>query len=331
MVSLLLAQQQRGHGAVTPVGQEWTNQQISDILSSPIENVDTHWPLIQNAMANNGTAQRLHKVGALATIGVEDRAFEPIDEYGSDAYFFYMYDINSPDANRRVVARQLGNIFPGDGVKFHGRGELQLTGRDNYRYGGQAIGVDLENNPELANDPWNAAQLFVWFFNKKGIWDQCLAQNWLSVRYLVNGGYTGIRDFMSYVMSFTYLNAIEDWRVLALSDGASHWGDPYTWDGELPGGFDCSGFAKYEYGITGRPLTSYTDAAFDETNPLSEDRAVPCDLVFYEYDDPSQPGVKYPHMGLWLDQNRTLDSRGGVGVGIHAHLGHGVRHVRRYP
>ena len=44
----------------------------------------------------------------------------------------------------------LGNIEPGDGARYHGRGPLQLTGRSNYRHYGQVLGLPLETHPELA-------------------------------------------------------------------------------------------------------------------------------------------------------------------------------------
>ncbi len=47
----------------------------------------------------------------------------------------------------------LGNIFPGDGPRFKGRGYVQITGRANYRKFGKRFDMDLEGNPTLALDP----------------------------------------------------------------------------------------------------------------------------------------------------------------------------------
>jgi putative chitinase len=50
-------------------------------------------------------------------------------------------------------AKQLGNTKPGDGFRYRGGGFLQTTGRDNYRRMGAKIGEDLENRPELIENP----------------------------------------------------------------------------------------------------------------------------------------------------------------------------------
>lgn len=76
-----------------------------------------------------------------------DTRMQPIKEYGSARYFFEMYD---KDGRRPAVARQLGNTQRGDGVRFHGRGFVQLTGRRNYQDWSNRLGVDLVGNPDLA-------------------------------------------------------------------------------------------------------------------------------------------------------------------------------------
>ena len=55
----------------------------------------------------------------------------------------------------------LGNTQPGDGVRFKGRGYVQITGRRNYTDWSNRLGVDLVGNPELAENPDIAAQILV--------------------------------------------------------------------------------------------------------------------------------------------------------------------------
>ena len=87
----------------------------------------------------------------------------------SKNYFTHEYDITSKPAK----AKMLGNVKPkthkyvGDGATYHGRGFIQLTGRYNYREAGRALGLDLENHPELASEPANAAKIAVWYWKTK--------------------------------------------------------------------------------------------------------------------------------------------------------------------
>ncbi len=87
----------------------------------------------------------------LATVLKEtDWTMQPIHEKGGDAYFKRRYD---PEGQNPKIARRLGNTQPGDGVRFHGRGLVQITGRDNYARFSRHLNVDLLGNPDLALDP----------------------------------------------------------------------------------------------------------------------------------------------------------------------------------
>ncbi len=119
-----------------------------------------------------------------------DKKMQPIKEYGSDAYFFRMYDI---EGQRPDVARDLGNTQPGDGVKFHGRGYVQLTGRRNYQDMSNRLGVDLVSNPELALETDVAARIIFegmidGSFTGKKLSDYFnpTTENWKQARRIVN-------------------------------------------------------------------------------------------------------------------------------------------------
>lgn len=107
----------------------------------------------------------------LATAWLETaHTMQPIKEYGGNAYFHKMYDING---SRPKVARQLGNTQPGDGAKYPGRGYVQLTGRDNYAKASKKFKVDFLGYPDKVMQKEYALPIFFtgmeegWFTGKK--------------------------------------------------------------------------------------------------------------------------------------------------------------------
>jgi predicted chitinase len=92
----------------------------------------------------------------------------------------------------------LGNTQPGDGRRFKGRGPLQLTGRDNYRRAGQALGIDLENNPELAARMDVGFRVAAWYFSTRGVTEAANAGNFRRATQLINGGQNGAADRERY-------------------------------------------------------------------------------------------------------------------------------------
>ncbi|MFK8328427.1 hypothetical protein M2D63_000205 [Pseudomonas sp. BJa5] len=96
-----------------------------------------------------------------------------------------------PSGFERYEGRSaLGNVEPGDGAKFRGRGYLMITGRANYQRYGEALDIDLVESPDKAAEPAVAAAILVRFFkDKEERFVQALAQNDLArVRRLVSGG-----------------------------------------------------------------------------------------------------------------------------------------------
>jgi putative chitinase len=87
-----------------------------------------------------------------------------------------------------------GNEESGDGWKYHGRGLIQLTGRENYERCGKAINVDLTSQPNLLVDPHYAAMSAGWFWNKTGLNALADTQDYDTMTKRINGGLIGLDD-----------------------------------------------------------------------------------------------------------------------------------------
>lgn len=88
----------------------------------------------------------------------------------------------------------LGNDHLGDGYRFRGRGLIQVTGRANYRRMGQALGVDLEANPELLAAPAAAATSAACFWQAHALNEYADADQFEKITRRINGGLNGLDD-----------------------------------------------------------------------------------------------------------------------------------------
>lgn len=152
---------------------------------------------VSQALKDVGIFSDLVLIGALATVRVEvGRAFLPVEEIASGAAYENRHD--------------LGNYCPGDGVKYKGRGFIQLTGRANYTAYGKLLNIDLVCHPELALDPTVASKILAEYFKDRGCDIACNAQNWTLVREKVNGGDNGLSLFLNIVSQYQAASAINN-------------------------------------------------------------------------------------------------------------------------
>ena len=104
---------------------------------------------------------------------------------------------HNPEAiANKVYGGRMGNgqEETGDGWKYHGRGLIQLTGKENYANCGSGIGVDLLSNPNLLNTPEYAALSAGWFWNKKGLNSLADSGDYETMTKRINGGTLGLDD-----------------------------------------------------------------------------------------------------------------------------------------
>jgi predicted chitinase len=161
--------------------------------ASPLDaaRVGRYWPVIVAALKAEGIDTPRVEVAAAATIATET-GFRPIPEYGGPNDFA-KYEPGTS------VGKSLGNTQKGDGYRYRGRGFLQLTGRLNYRNYGTRIGSALEEDPDLALDPYLAARILAVYFKDRGVDKAAEREDWTRVRKLVNGGLNGWDTFIAVV------------------------------------------------------------------------------------------------------------------------------------
>ena len=94
----------------------------------------------------------------------------------------------------KVYSGRMGNTEDGDGAKYIGRGLIQLTGKDNYKAFGEAIGEDLVANPQLVEEPRYAALSAGWFWNRKQLNLLADSMDIDTMTKRINGGNIGIQD-----------------------------------------------------------------------------------------------------------------------------------------
>jgi putative chitinase len=93
-----------------------------------------------------------------------------VDVYGrrrfptlGDAAFY----VRNPDKLAEYVyggRADLGNVNPGDGALYIGRGLIQITGRRNYERMSDGLETDYVGNPDLLLDPTHAALGSAWWW-----------------------------------------------------------------------------------------------------------------------------------------------------------------------
>lgn len=109
----------------------------------------------------------------------------------------YVRELWGPTAaqNGYEFRADLGNTEPGDGFKYRGRGLIQITGRHNYQLCGFALELDLIEQPELLEQPLQAARSAGWFWRNHGLNELAdQADSFERITRKINGGDNGLTD-----------------------------------------------------------------------------------------------------------------------------------------
>lgn len=90
--------------------------------------------------------------------------------------------------------RDLGNIHPGDGKRFMGRGLIQITGRSNYEDVSEALGFNFISKPASLESPLYASLSAGAFWHKRELNLLAVADKTIQITRRINGGTNGLAD-----------------------------------------------------------------------------------------------------------------------------------------
>lgn len=158
------------------------------------------------------TAQQLKKIYIFAATANIEKYLQYINEYTEQ------FEVNTPLRMSAFLAqighesgqlryvqeiasgkayegrKDLGNVFFGDGVRYKGRGLIQITGRANYQSLSNDLGVDFINEPEKLQSPQYAVLSAFWFWDKKNLNKWADIPDFEKITRIINGGLNGYKD-----------------------------------------------------------------------------------------------------------------------------------------
>lgn len=97
--------------------------------------------------------------------------------------------------------KDLGNTEPGDGVRYKGRGLIQITGRANYAAytASKYCKGDVVKNPELLEKPLGAVKSSMWYWLTHDLNSYADKDNILRITKIINGGTNGLANRETYL------------------------------------------------------------------------------------------------------------------------------------
>ena len=161
-----------------------TEQQLLRILPNAGRQAGVFVPVLNTAMSRFAIVTPQRITAFIAQVGHESGQLR------------YVREIWGPTAQQAGYEGRadLGNTVKGDGSKYRGRGLIQITGRANYAACGEALGLDLINQPELLEQPQHAAMSAAWFWSTKGLNTLADKGEFVKITRRVNGGVNGLED-----------------------------------------------------------------------------------------------------------------------------------------
>lgn len=138
-------------------------------------NIDKFLSPLNQAMEDHNINTPMRIAHFLAQIAWESGSLKYVEEIASGAAY--------------EGRKDLGNTEPGDGVRFKGRGLIQITGRANYKKYGDSLGLDFTHDWKwrLVAEPFYAADSAAWFWETHGLNELADKDEFTKITKIING------------------------------------------------------------------------------------------------------------------------------------------------
>lgn len=164
---------------------EVTREQVIRIMPAAKGRVDRFLVFINRYAPEFGITTSLRMAHYLAQVAHESAELKYTKELASGAEY--------------EGRKDLGNTSRGDGVRYKGRGLIQLTGKANYKAYKEYCGFDVVAKPELLEQPLGATRSSMWYWQTHGLNALADKDDIKAVTRRINGGYNGLADREKYL------------------------------------------------------------------------------------------------------------------------------------
>ncbi|HBO3336645.1 TPA: glycoside hydrolase family 19 protein [Pseudomonas aeruginosa] len=190
-----------------------TEQQLLQILPNAGHRAGFFVPALNAAMGRFGITSPVRVVAFLAQVGHESsqltRLVENLNYSAQGLAATWPSRYRGADGQPNALAQRLarnpraiannayasrngnGDEVSGDGWRFRGRGLLQITGRSNYRAAGAGLGLPLEHDPDLLEQPEFSALSASWWWSTHGLNELADRGEFAATTRRINGSMNG--------------------------------------------------------------------------------------------------------------------------------------------
>lgn len=164
---------------------EVSREQLSEIMPNAKSRIDKFLPVINKWADTFGINTKIRMAHWLAQVAHESGELRYTKELASGKAY--------------EGRKDLGNIQKGDGVRFKGRGLIQITGRANYTAYAKFCGYDVVAKPELLEQPVGAVKSAMWYWQTHGLNELADADKFVTITRRINGGTNGLESRRTYL------------------------------------------------------------------------------------------------------------------------------------